>query len=118
LNDKDWSIEKSVSKINSLTAIAKPAIENIVIEFWIAHEMIVNRKVEGWTWGRFCKETGYSVRTPYTWFEKFDLPWTKTGGMSFKKLKEDKPLKKLTKPETKFKLEEVRKKEKTEKHQQ
>jgi hypothetical protein len=76
----------------------------IVGEFWIAHEKLVKKEIPDWTWGRFCGETGYNVKTPYTWFEKYKLPWTKTGGMAFQKRKEDKPLRSHTKPEVKTQL--------------
>jgi len=60
----------------------------------------------GWTWGKFCKETGYAPYTPITWFKKYGLEYTKIAGRpDNRNLLLDKPLKKLTKPETKFKLD-------------
>ena len=103
-----WEPEDSVNKIKRLTSIVKPKVETIVLEFWIAHEMIVLKKVEGWTWERFCKEAGYAHTTPYNWFEKYGLKITKIskGGIIVNTIK-DNPLKKLTNPEVKFKLEEI-----------
>lgn len=109
-----WDIDESIERIKKLTSIAKREVEDIVIEFWIAHEWIVNKKPKGWTWGRFCKETGYSHMTPYRWFEKCSLPITKlTGRPSLTNVKVDKPLKKLTKPETKIQLDNVKEEMKT-----
>ncbi len=73
----EWSPEKSIVRIQGWTSLVKPKIANIVREFWIAHEMIVNRKIKDWTWERFCDESGYSRRTPLNWFEKYELPITR-----------------------------------------
>jgi hypothetical protein len=32
------------------------------------------------TWGRFCEECGYSHITPYRWFEKYGLSYTRSFG--------------------------------------
>jgi hypothetical protein len=86
----------------------KPRVETIVLEFWIAHEMIVLKKVQGWTWGRFCKEAGYHQSTPYGWFEKYRLKITKmTHKKELKNLSLDNPLKKQTNPDTKLQLSKV-----------
>jgi hypothetical protein len=107
----NWHPEKSVKKINNLTSICKPAIEDIIVEFWIAHEKLIKKEIEGWTWGRFCKETGYNENTPYRWFEKYNMPITKlTGRPSSKKLEVDNPLRIHTKPNDKIKLNEIKEK--------
>jgi hypothetical protein len=103
---KEWEPEKAVQKITKLTSIAKPAVEDIVIEFWIAHECLVKKKVKGWTWGRFCKETGYDEGTPHRWFEKYGMPITKlTGRPTSAKAEAPKGAKKHTKPDDKKRLE-------------
>lgn len=76
-----WSPELAIDKIrkksNRIQRL-KPAVEDIIMEFWIAHEMIVNKKVQGWTWGRFCEEAGYSDRTPINWFLKYGMSYTRS----------------------------------------
>jgi hypothetical protein len=103
-----WTPEDSVGRIKELTSIVKPKVKTIVLEFWIAHEMIVLKKVAGWTWGRFCKEAGYAHTTPYDWFKKYGLAITKTskGGLIVNPI-EDNQVKKHTNPDTKIQLEEV-----------
>ena len=103
-----WNPEEAVKRIKKNTSIAKPAVEDIVLDFWIAHEKIVRKEVTGWTWGKFCEDAGYAYQTPYIWFEKYQLRITKIGGRKpIKKLIEDKPLKKQTKPEVKKQLDNV-----------
>ncbi len=109
---KDWKPDDSIAKIKRLTSIVKPKVEDIVVEFWIAHEKIVNKEIKGWTWTRFCREAGYSHVTPYNWFNKYGISYTqisKGGRRLIKNFISDNPLKKQTKPETKFKLEETAK---------
>jgi hypothetical protein len=109
---KNWHPENSVKKISKLSSICKPAIEDIIVEFWIAHEKLVTKQIEGWTWGKYCKETGYNENTPYRWFEKYNMPITKTRDMSSvsKKLEIDKPLRIHTKPDDKIQLNEIKEK--------
>lgn len=105
---KTWDPESSVNQIKKLTAVVKRKVETIVLEFWIAHEMIVLKKIEGWTWGRFCKEAGYHPTTPYNWFEKYGLTYTRSDHpRALGKSNGPNPLKKQTKPEVKIQLEEV-----------
>ncbi len=108
---KEWNPEEAVKRIKKNTSIAKPAVEDIVLDFWIAHEKIVKKEVIGWTWGKFCKEAGYAYQTPYNWFEKYQLPITKSDmaaeSRKVKKFTLDKPLKKQTKPEVKKQLDNV-----------
>jgi hypothetical protein len=109
---QEWNPEEEAGEINRLSSIAKPAVANIVVRFWIAHEKLVNKnkgEFPDWTWTRFCKETGWAPNTPYNWFGSAGLEYTKTskGGL-IKNFIKDKPLKKLTKSDTKFKLEEVK----------
>lgn len=110
--DKDWTPEKAIRQIQHLSKRIKklkPAVEDIVMEFWIAHEMIVNKKGKGWTWGRFCEECGYHPRTPYTWFDKYGLPRTRISGPSpeLKNLSLPNSPLTTTPPEIKEKLKEV-----------
>jgi len=107
----EWTPEQAIQKITDISNRVqklKPAVEDIIMEFWIAHEMIVNKKVKGWTWGRFCEQCGYSDRTPINWFQKYGLSYTKTsqGGLRPTKnlVTESSP---TTKPETKEKLKEI-----------
>lgn len=107
----NWHPEKSVKKINKLTSICKPAIEDIIVEFWIAHEKLVKKEIEGWTWGRFCKETGYHNSTPYRWFEKYNMPITKiTHKTELENTSSSNPLRTHTKPDDKIKLNEIKEK--------
>ena len=70
LPEGSYDPESSVRKIQRLTKVVKPKVVEIVREFWIAHEMIVTGKApKGWTWTRFCRETGYHPTTPYNWFK-------------------------------------------------
>ena len=76
----EWSPDESVITIRKLTLVVKPKIEDIVHEFFVAHEKIVRKECPGWTWYRFCEESGYSPTTPIRWFEKYGLPITKIAG--------------------------------------
>lgn len=60
--------------------------------------------------GKTLKATGYSIKTPLNWFDKFGLPWSDTGSKQPKSLGKGKPPKKLTKPNRKIEL--ARKEEK------
>jgi hypothetical protein len=106
---KRWDPRISINKIVQLTDVVKPKVEDIVLEFWIAHEMIVTKRAPGWTWGRFCEEAGYHRATPYRWFEKYGLPITiiPPALPSVAKATTDKPLKKHTKHELKKQLAEI-----------
>lgn len=77
-----WTPEEAVLNIKKLTVVVKPKVADIINEFWIAHEVIVNkrgRKFKEWTWERFCKEAGYAETTPVRWFQKYELPYTDKG---------------------------------------
>ena len=110
----NWHPENSIRKINKLTSICKPAIEDIIVEFWIAHEKLVKKEIKDWTWGRYCQETGYAHNTPYRWFEKYNMPITKSfsavGNRSLKNISEDNSPKTQTKPETKIQLNKIKEK--------
>jgi hypothetical protein len=117
-SDEEWTPETAIERITRLSKRVqrlKPAVEDIIMEFWIAHEMIVNKKIQGWTWGRFCEECGYHPRTPYTWFDKYGMSWTRSfgavgnrdGNKSLKKLSESESATRTTNPEIKEKLNEV-----------
>lgn len=108
---KNWRPENSVKKINKLTFICKPAIEDIIVEFWIAHEKLVTKQVESWTWGRYCKETGYHPNTPLNWFRKYEMPITKIAGKpNNENSLLDNPLRIHTKPDDKIQLNEIKEK--------
>jgi hypothetical protein len=34
----------------------------------------------GWTWSRFCEESGYDAGTPHRWFERYGSPVTRIHG--------------------------------------
>jgi len=73
----DWEGGEAVERIKELTSIAKPAVKDIIVEFWVAHEMIVKGLAKEWTWEKFCKATGYDPYTPYRWFERYRMTITK-----------------------------------------
>ena len=96
------------TKIIDPSTIAKPAVENIVIEFWIAHEKILTKQAEGWTWERFCDEAGYNRHTPIKWFEKYGMQITRvTHREEGAKVPTPIPPKKHTNPEVKKQLQAV-----------
>lgn len=103
----DWTPEESVITIKKLTTVVKPKVADIINEFWIAHEMIVTKRVKGWTWEKFCDEAGYSHATPLRWFQKYELPYTAiTAHKSANAIIPKSPIKQ-TKPETKARIEEI-----------
>jgi len=105
----DWDYSISVRRCQNLFKDVREQGVELVLEFLHAHEMLVNKKVPGKTWTGFCKEVGVAHNTPYKWFDQYQLSYSKTskGGL-IKKLIKDKPLKKLTKPDVKFKLDEIK----------
>lgn len=125
LTDYDeWSPEGVISQINKCSKRIqklKPAVEDVIMLFWTAHEKIVNKHEgwEDWTWGGFCEECGYSSETPRLWFNKYGLSYSRTskggervtknlvGNRSPEKSGEDKPLRKHTNPEVKEKLTDL-----------
>lgn len=102
-----WTPEKAVKTIKKLTTVVKPKVAEIINEFWIAHEVIVKKKVKGWTWGKFCEKAGYHRETPLDWFKKYNLPFTQIAGTKAGKPSLPKPSKTQTKPETKARIEKV-----------
>jgi len=94
--------------IEQLATVVKPKVADIINEFWIAHEQIVNKKVKGWTWERFCNEAGYGRNTPLNWFEKYNLPISDKGRTVPKKIEVQKCTSvKQTEPETKADIEKI-----------
>ncbi len=82
-DNEEWTPESAIERITRLSKRIqrlKPAVEDIIMDFWIAHEMIVNKKVKGWTWGRFCEECGYSTQTAINWFRKYGMAYTQISG--------------------------------------
>jgi len=120
-SNEEWTPEQAIARIQRTSRRIerlKPAVEDIIMDFWIAHEMIVNKKVQGWTWGRFCEECGYSHIAPYRWFEKYGLSYTRSFGAvgnrnrnkSLKFFNDSEPTPPpTTKPEVKEKLKEINK---------
>ncbi len=116
-NAEEWTPEGMIEQVQKLTKRVerlKPAVEDIIMYFWTAHELIVTKheKWKGWTWGRFCEECGYSDWTPMTWFQKYGLSYTRSDNAA--KFREQNEPKKLgstpaptTDPEIKEKLKEV-----------
>ena len=106
-----WSPEEAIGRISQHTDKIqkfKHSVEDIIMDFWIAHEKIVKGEIEGWTWGEFCRQAGYHYQTPYKWFDKYQLAWTKSdpaaASREVEKKTLDRPLKKQTKPEVKIQL--------------
>lgn len=108
----NWVYKKAVERCKNYYKEAREGIEGAVLEFYRAHEELVINKPKGKTWGGFCKEVGVSHDTPYRWFDRYGLEWTKVSKGGKKPIVntiKDKPLKKQTKPKTKLQLEEVAK---------
>jgi hypothetical protein len=119
-SNEEWTPEQAIARIQRTSRRIerlKPAVEDIIMDFWIAHEMIVNKKVQGWTWGRFCEECGYYHNTPLNWFRKYGLSFTKDprgrepvlNEKSFKTLNSEPTPPPTTRPEVKEKLKEINK---------
>jgi len=104
----DWDYSISVRRCQNLFKDVREQGVELVLEFLHAHEMLVNKKVPGKTWTGFCEEVGVSSATVLNWFNKYELSYTKVAGRDLKIFKSDKPLKKQTKPDVKFKLDEIK----------
>lgn len=114
-NYDEWSPEGVINQINKCSKRIqrlKPAIEDVIMLFWTAHEKIVNKHAgwEDWAWGEFCEECGYSNETPRLWFNKYGLSTTKIAGRkegNSKNLELNNPPKTKTNPEVKEKLTDL-----------
>ena len=107
-DDNLWNYTDSVSKCKNLYSTVRKGGTDLVIELLHAHEMLVNKKIPGETWGEYCEEIGVTQQTILNWFNKYQLSYTKTGGRSFKNLKLDEPLEVETKAEVKITVKEVK----------
>jgi hypothetical protein len=110
-----FTIKAAIGRIKGNMGVLKPAVHEIVMDCWYAHELLVQKRGEpGETWAGFCKEIGYDRGTPIEWFKKYKLPWTQISG-SQKDENEagipasSKPPKKRTKPDVKKQLERINK---------
>lgn len=104
-----WEYDYAVNKCRNLFQTVREGGVDLVLEFLKAHEMLVNKKVEGKTWGAFCDEVGISTQTAVNWFDKYSLPFTKISGPERKE--EAPPEKKKTMDKKKEKKNQEEKKQ-------
>ncbi len=78
LDQSNWDYTQSVTKCQNLFKTVRDGGVELVSEFLRAHELLVNKKIPGKTWGGFCKEVGVGHATPYRWFDNWNLPYSRT----------------------------------------
>ena len=80
LDFANWEYSVAIQKCQNLFREVREGGLDLVLEFLKAHEMLVNKKVEGETWGGFCDTVGITTHTVVNWFRKYSLPFTKVSG--------------------------------------